>query len=305
MTGSGKSTFNRLLTYGALGEGYRLLLGDLGGVTFPMLGDHPSLLAPIATSPTAMLDVVERALGECEHRQELYDQAPDWPEKLEEYNAIAVHEGMTPLPRLLVILDEFNAAVSEGGGHNGPLAKRTAELGWQGRKFGISLVLSAQDFAKNLVGRVRDQMNRVVCFRVKSEALARHVGCAGAAKIPEGRPGLAVTSTWGPMQAYHLDKALLIRAGTETTASPGFTSEERALIARSLRQEGGRMSIPLLVRWGVTEWEARQLLKEWEVRGWVEKDPHRKNARYVTDRLRDLTGSLRELEVEKESFEAD
>ncbi len=51
---------------------------------------------------------------------------------------------------------------------------------------------------------------------------------------------------------------------------------------------GGRITIPLLKEYGVTEWEARKLLEDWELRGWVEKDPRRDNARYVTPKLEGL-----------------
>jgi len=73
-TGSGKSVFLRSLAYQALAEGTQLLLVDLDGATFPMLANHPALLAPIATTPQAAQEAVERALGECDHRAALYMQ---------------------------------------------------------------------------------------------------------------------------------------------------------------------------------------------------------------------------------------
>jgi len=36
----------------------------------------------------------------------------------------------------------------------------------------------------------------------------------------------------------------------------------------------------------MTEKPARKLLKAWELRGWVQKDPQRDNARYITPKLR-------------------
>jgi hypothetical protein len=302
MTRSGKSSFDRLLVYQALAEGFQILLGDLDGVTFPMLADHPALLSPIANSPAEMLEIVERALGECDHRQEIYDQAPGYPEKLDEYNRIARDNGLTPVPRLLVILDEFNAAVSAAGGHRGPLATRVAELGWRAQKFGVSLVLSAQDFAKATVGRVRDQMQTTVCFRVRGESVARNVGCGEAARIPAGRPGLAVTDRWGPAQMYHLPKDLLIRIG-EGQPRDTFNEDEQRMITHSLQEEDGRMSIPLLEAFGLSTWKARQLLEDWELRGWVKKDPQRDNARYITPKLLDLAG-LRRIEGGLSGFEA-
>jgi hypothetical protein len=117
--------------------------------------------------------------------------------------------------------------------------------------------------------------------------VARHVGCPDAVRIPESRPGLAVTDRWGPVQTYYLKKELLIQQGRRQ-GNPPLDTEEQALIRRAVRESEGRMSIPLLVEWGMTEKPARKLLKEWELRGWVQKDPQRKNARYITPKLRNL-----------------
>jgi hypothetical protein len=284
-TGSGKSNFLRLLVHQALAEGHELLIGDLDGATFPMLADHPALQAPIGRTPEAMYACVERALGVCDDRAAHYRQMAGFPETLEEYNHQAVAHGATPLPRLVVVLDEFNAAVTAAGGSKSPLATDVAALGWRGRKFGVNLVFAAQDFAKSIVGRVRDQISAAICFKVRNAAIARNVGCPDAVHIPEGRPGLAVTDRWGAMQAYYLDKARLIEQGRKH-ARAALTEEERALVTWAMQETAGRLSIPLLVaRRGMTEKPARKLLKAWEVRGWVKKDPQRHNARYVTPKL--------------------
>ena len=287
MTGSGKSNFLRLMAYQGLRSGHCLLLADVDNRTFPMLAEHPALLAPIATTPDAMRDLVERALGECNHRSKVYNQVPNFPDTLEEFNKLAVREGLDPLPRVLVILDEYNAAVTALGGHTGPLASATAELGWRGRKFGINLIFAAQDFVKSVVGRVRDQINAVVCFRVRSRQVANAVGVPEAMNIPKGRPGRAYTDIWGPIQTYYLEKARLIALGQRHT-SPSFSEEEQALIERAMRDADGRMSIPLLQEWGLSTWSARQLLQEWELRGWVAKNPQQQNARYITSKLEGL-----------------
>jgi len=286
-TGAGKSAFDRLLVYQALAEGFQLLLADLDGATFPMLAEHPALLAPLARSPQEMLSVVEHALGECDHRATVYGQVGGFPENLAEYNAAAVREGAAPLPRIVVVLDEYNAAVLGSGGANGQLATAVATLGWRGRKFGITLVFSAQDFAKSVVGRVRDQIGAAICFRVRSSEVARAVGCPEAARIPESRPGLAVTDRWGPMQACYLDKTLLVQAGQPGGTESALTDEERELVGAAL-ENGGRLSIPYLCERGLTERRARGLLTDWEQRGWVRRDRQHDNARYITAKLHDL-----------------
>lgn len=285
MTGSGKSSFLRLLAYQAIAEGARLVLGDLDGATFPMLEDHPSLLVPIATDPAEFREAVERVLGECDHRARLYRQVAGFPENLEEYNALAAQEGREPLPRIVVILDEFNSAVLADSGARGPLASAAARLAWRGRKFGVHLVFAAQDFSKEVIGRVRDQVAAAICFRVRSPQTARAVGCAGAARIPEGRPGRAITDRWGPMQAFYLDKGGLVAAAP----SAGLTDEEKAIVRWALEENDGYLGLADLRRqFGMGQREARRLAEEWERRGWLEKDRRAGNRRRVTDTLAGL-----------------
>jgi hypothetical protein len=283
-TGSGKSVFLRLLVYQAIAEGAQLLLVDLDGATFPMLANHPALLAPIATSPESAQEAVDRALGECEHRAVLYQQMDSYPENLEEFNTLAVHQRAEPLPRLLVVLDEFSTLMTTLGGPKSAFANQVTELGWRGRKFGIHLVFAAQDFTKQVVGRVRDQVNAVVCFRVRSLEAARVVGCPDAVQISENRPGLACTDRWGPVQTFFLDKNALTGSSGQTILNP-FDFQ---LALRAMAEADGKMSIPLLVSWGISERRARSLVEAWELRGWLRQDPARQNARYITPKFEDL-----------------
>jgi hypothetical protein len=281
-TGAGKSVLLRLAVHQALGDGAQLLLGDLDGATFPMLAGHPALLAPIASAPEAMHALIERGLGECEHRATLYGQVDGYPETLEEYNALAASQGAPALARLVVVLDEFNTATLATGGANGGLAKAAAQLGWRGRKFGASVIFAAQDFTKQVVGRIRDQVGAAICFRVRSAEVARAVGCAEAADIPASRPGMAVSDRWGLMQAYYLDKSTLI-----DTAAPGpaLTAQEAQVVRAALADEG-RMTLALLQEHGYGKNEAGRLLTDWRARGWVQKDAARQNAHYLcTDRF--------------------
>jgi hypothetical protein len=286
-TGSGKSVFLRSLAYQALAEGAQLLLVDLDGASFPMLANHPSLLAPIATTAQAAQDVVERALGECDHRAALYMQMDGYPENLEEFNAVGVRHGGDPLPRLLVVLDEFSALMTTLGGPKSSFANRVAELGWRGRKFGIHLVFAAQDFTKQVVGRVRDQVSAVVCFRVRGFEAARAVSCPDAVRIPESRPGLAYTDRWGLVQTFYLDKRLFAQVGPQT----GLNEQEVQLAQRAIHEADGKMSIPLLVSWGIPERGARSLVESWELRGWLRQNSTRQNARYITPKFIEILSS--------------
>lgn len=284
MTGSGKSGMLRTLAYQAITESMQLLVADLDGTTLPMLAGHTSLLEPIAADPNSAHDLVRRALGELEHRAELYSRAgPGFSEKLEEYNG---KPGVTPLPRIMVILDEFSATIQALGGPNSAFAKDVFQLGIRSRKFGVSLVFAAQEFSMQLMGAVRHQVRTAIAFQVNSKETARNIGCPEAARIKDGRPGLAVTNRWGPMQAYFLPKELLIAGAAP--AGPRISAEELDLIEWSIRIAQGRMSIPMLMERGMGERAARNLVEDWQNRGWLEQDPAQKNARYITQKLRVL-----------------
>ena len=283
MTGSGKSTFLRLLAYQAIADGGQLILGDLDGATFPMLAGHPALLTPIARTPEEFVEALQRALGEVEHRARLYARIAGYPESLDEYNRLAARAGLDPLPCLLIILDEFNSAVMASGGVRGSLAILAARVAWQGRKFGIYLVFSAQDFAKEVVGRVRDQVAAVICFRVRGAQTARAMGCAGAEAIPADRPGRAITDRWGPMQVFYLHKEAL------GNAAPILTEQERVIARWAMEENGGYLGlVDLQEHFGIGQREARRLAEKWEQRGWLEKDPRAGNRRRVTTALATL-----------------
>ena len=240
----------------------------------------------LETSPDELIPwpEQERALGECDHRAALYLQMDGYPENLEEFNRLSVRQGGEPLPRLLVVLDEFSALVTTLGGPKSSFANQVAELGWRGRKFGIHLVFAAQDFTKQVVGRVRDQVSAVVCFRVRSPEAARAVGCPEAVRIPESRPGLACTDRWGLVQTFYLDKRLFGQSKPQDV----LNTQEQELAQRAMHEAGGKMSIPLLVSWDLTERSARSLVESWELRGWLRQDPARQNARCITPKLVDI-----------------
>ncbi len=281
-TGSGKSIFLQSLVSQAIRDDMKVLLSDIDQATFGMLEGHPNLAAPIATSPQAALGLIEYALAECDRRAELFKSLSAHPQKLSEYNALAVKANMDPLPRMLVVLDEASSVLTALGGAKGAMGQALATLGWRGRKFGIHFIFAAQEFTKDIVGPVRDQVGLTLCFRVRNGQMAERMGCKGAERIPENRPGLAISDRHGPIQTYFVDSSALSQA---QNLLPVISDDEQPLFARSLRETDGRLSIPILVSWGSRERVARHLLEAWELRGWVMRDPQRDNARYITPKL--------------------
>ena len=282
-TRMGKSNLLRLIVHQALNDGGRLLLSDLSQTSFPMLVGNDALLAPIATTPEDAHGIIAKALAECDRRAALFQNTDGYPDKLSEYNAV----GGDPLPRVLVILDEYNATAVANGGHRGQFAQDVAALCWQGLKFGVHVIVAATDFEKRIVGRMRDQTS-AICFRVRSKELARGVGCAGADEIPATRKGRAISERWGIFQAYHFDKAMMGSGQADI-----LTDQEQALVTWARASNDGYLTLAdIEERTDLSQYKARQLASDWERRGWLEKDAEQNNKRCVTPLLGGLVDNL-------------
>ena len=281
-TGSGKSIFLQSLVLQAIRDEMKLLLSDIDQTTFGLLENHPALLAPIATTPPAVLTLIEQAIAECDRRAELFKLLPEKPQKLSEYNALVVKHHSEPLPRILVVLDEASTVLTALGGAKGMLGQALATLGWRGRKFGVHFIFAAQEFTKDIVGPVRDQVGLTLCFRVRNGQMAERMGCRGADRIPEGRPGLAISDRHGPIQTYFVDQSALAQ---RQNLLPVLNELEYTLFTYAL-SEGGRLSRAKVMEQGrVTEWQARKYLEAWSLRGWVAKDAKADNAFTITPKL--------------------
>lgn len=272
MTGSGKSTFLRLLVAQAIQEGFQLALADPDGRSFPQLSGSPSLMSTLGLTTEGCVEVVQKALGEINRRGQLFNAAPGYPDSLEVYNQIP---GIEPLPRILVIIDEFNGLVMATGGARALFAQAVTQLAWRGRKYGISLILAGQDFTKEIVGPVRDQMTTRVCFRVANPSTSRVIlGQSGAEKFKT--PGRALSNRWQVFQSY--------QAELETIPnSDGLSSEERKLGEILVAKYGGKMTFDVLGQEGYPRRQAERIRKDWLSRGLAVVRPEADNALFVNE----------------------
>ena len=284
-TGSGKSIFLQSLVSQSIRDDMKVLLSDIDQTTFGTLEGHPNLAAPIATSPQAALGLIEYALAECDRRAELFKSLSEHPQKLSEYNVLAVKFHLEPLPRILVVLDEASSVLTALGGAKGAMGQALATLGWRGRKFGIHFVFAAQEFTKDIVGPVRDQVGLTLCFRVRNGQMAERMGCKGAERIPGNRPGLAISDRHGPIQTYFVDQSAL---GYRQNQLLALSELERNLFTRALA-DGGKLPAAKIQEWGGTsEWQARRMIETWALKGWLGKDSNRDNAFCVTPKAQVL-----------------
>jgi hypothetical protein len=268
------------------------MLADIDRTTFAMLEEHPILFAPIAATPQEALGLILKALAEYDLRAALYKSTPGFPENMDEYNALAVKAGKEPLTRILVMLDESSSVLKAMGGGAGQLAGKIAELDWRGRKFCIHFIFGAQEFTKDLVGAVREQVNMSIAFRVKptSAQMAKAIGCTNAHRIPADRPGFAIVDRFGPMQLYFVPKQQLLSAGSST--QDALPELERNLFSRAMENGDGKLTLNNIAEWGgVSQHQARKLQSIWAIRGWIAKEGNRDNSFCITAKTQVLVSN--------------
>jgi hypothetical protein len=235
------------------------------------------------------LELILKALGECERRAKLFKSIPGYPENIDEYNKLAVKASRELLARIIVMLDESSSVLKAMGGGSGELAGRLAELGWRGRKFGVHFIFGAQEFTKDLVGSVREQVNMAIAFRVKSTSaqMAKAIGCTNAHRIPANRPGFAIIDRFGPMQSYFVPKTHLISSGSQVREL--LSELEQNLFTRAIESSHGKLSISRIAEWGETsQHQARKMQETWALRGWLSKETKQDNSFCLTAKAKEL-----------------
>ena len=94
-----------------------------------------------------------------------------------------------PLPRLVVVVDEFAALAAELG----DFVPSLVGIAQRGRSLGVHLVLATQRPAGAVTDDIRANTNLRVCLRVQDEHDSMDViGVADAARLDRGRPGRAL-----------------------------------------------------------------------------------------------------------------
>ena len=230
------------------------------------------------------MELLQKLIGECDHRAALYQSMPGLPKSMEEYNTQAVRAGKEPLKRILFVMDEASSILTAAGGGSGEIASRLAQLAWRGRKFGLSTVFGAQEFTKSTAraGARSNQPDPRLPRSSSAAQMARIVGCEGAERIPAGIPGRAILDQVGPLQVYYVPKSRLLAEHTSLIAD-SLTDLERQLFARSLNETDGRLPLGRIREWGnIPMHQARKLQECWALRGWIVKSAGQDNSFCIT-----------------------
>ncbi|MBR7743874.1 FHA domain-containing protein [Phycicoccus sp. BSK3Z-2] len=185
-TGSGKSEFLRTLVTGlsldSPPEALTLLLVDFkGGAAFGPCVRLPHVVGLVTDLDGRLVERVLRSL-DAELRRRERALATSGAADLDDHRL----RGGTPIPRLVVVVDELRALVDEQ-----PEAVRgLVRLAAQGRSLGIHLVLATQRPSGTVTPEVQANVNLRIAFRVRDRADSVGViGSDEAATLPGRAPG--------------------------------------------------------------------------------------------------------------------
>ena len=177
-TGSGKSVFLNALICSLIREGpekNQLVMIDPKAVELKPYEDIPHLWQPVITDSTEAIVALGKAADEMENR---YRQFPKGVRNLAEYNQSAE----TPMPRLIVVIDELSDLMMTSG----KLAETSiARIAQKGRAAGIHLVVATQSPRADIItGKIKANLSSRIAFAAAS-AIESHIILdeAGAEKL--------------------------------------------------------------------------------------------------------------------------
>jgi S-DNA-T family DNA segregation ATPase FtsK/SpoIIIE len=193
-TGSGKSELlQTILTGLALRHSpdrLSLFLVDFkGGSTFAPLATLPHVVG-LVTDLEHDSSLATRALtaldAEIDRRKRVLEAARV-PDVIAYERSEA--DGHSPLPDLLVVIDEFALLMER----QPAVRERLDTIATQGRSLGVHLLLATQSPSGVISHSMRTNTNLWICLRVVTESESLEIlGTRDAARIPDGSPGRAI-----------------------------------------------------------------------------------------------------------------
>jgi len=309
-TGSGKSTWLHAMLLSLLTDNgprkLRLALVDAKAIEFLAYRHLPHLLAPIAEDVETAGEVMALLLDEIDARKEAFALAGK--RDLASYNASAE----TPLPLVLVIVDEFTD-LAVLGGTEAAFYRDLLRLASKGRAFGVVLVLAATHPKADVMNTsIRENTSLRIAFHTPSHDQQRIIlGTNDGPALPAGVPGRCVARIGGKLrvlQGYAVDDLTLGNTLARLAPPPTLTPEtaprlltvgapthaprlsdlERALVLYAVGELGGAFAIGKLAdafTGQATHHEIRTLAERWERRGLLTKPEGGNVGRMVTAEL--------------------
>jgi len=172
-TGSGKSVcvsaIVTCLVMNNTPERLRLVLLDPKMVELSRFNGLPHLLGKVETQMERMVAVLQWAVAEMENRYKVLEQAR--ARDLETYNRRAEKRGQSPLPRIVVVVDELADLMMTAPEHTEPALVRLAQ---KARAIGIHLVVATQRPSTDVItGLIKANFPARIAFSVASSVDSR------------------------------------------------------------------------------------------------------------------------------------
>ena len=184
-TGSGKSVcINGIIAsilYKAKPDEVKFLMIDPKMVELNVYNGIPHLVAPVVTDPRRASLALKKVVHEMEKRYELFSK--NGTRNIEGYNAImAAKEGGTPLPYIVVIVDELADLMMVAANDVEDSICRLAQMA---RAAGIHLIIATQRPSVDVItGVIKANIPSRIAFGVSSQVDSRTIlDMAGAEKL--------------------------------------------------------------------------------------------------------------------------
>jgi S-DNA-T family DNA segregation ATPase FtsK/SpoIIIE len=183
-TGSGKSVcINGIITsvlYKAKPDEVKFLMIDPKMVELNVYNGIPHLLAPVVTDPRRASLALKKIVVEMEKRYEAFSKSAT--RNIEGYNAQLVEKGETPLPYIVVIVDELADLMMVAAGDVEDAITRLAQMA---RAAGIHLIIATQRPSVDVItGVIKANIPSRIAFGVSSQVDSRTIlDMAGAEKL--------------------------------------------------------------------------------------------------------------------------
>jgi S-DNA-T family DNA segregation ATPase FtsK/SpoIIIE len=193
-TGSGKSELLRTLVASLAASAdtdhCNLVLVDFkGGAAFDRLTALPHVVGSVTDLDERLAARALRCLEAELRRRELVLREAGVSDITHYVRARRTTPALEPLPRLVVVIDEFATLVAELP----EFVESLVDIAQRGRSLGVHLVLATQRPTGAVKESIRTNTNLRIALRVVEPSDSRDVvACDDAARLPRNRPGRAI-----------------------------------------------------------------------------------------------------------------
>jgi DNA segregation ATPase FtsK/SpoIIIE-like protein len=193
-TGSGKSIYMHSILLTLImrntPDELRLLIIDPKRVEMARYAEMPHLLCPIVKEPKDAKVAFYKLVNLMEERYLKFEETG--ASKLSEYNEIAEEEGLEPMARIVVVVDEYADLVESEGDISTPILR----LAQKSRACGIHLIISTQRPSVNIItGTIKANLPTRVALMVSSATDSKTILGQGGAEDLLGYGDMLVDCT--------------------------------------------------------------------------------------------------------------